>query len=83
MSKHVYVAGPLFSKSERDWDERVAEVCELLNFETFLPHRDVGLQVEGNADHIFTADLRALDRAQIVVGPCERAAVPLGQRHLQ
>ena len=76
--KRVYVAGPLFSQAERDFDERVAKVCEQLNLETFLPHRDVGLQVEGNAEHIFAADLRALERAQLVVANLDGADVDAG-----
>jgi nucleoside 2-deoxyribosyltransferase len=45
----VYIAGKLCSESERDFLEKLAKIVEELNFETFLPHRDVGL-VKGMED---------------------------------
>jgi nucleoside 2-deoxyribosyltransferase len=78
MGKYVYVAGPLFSQAERDFDERIAAICEELSFETFLPHRDAGLQVEGNGEEIFGADLRALERADVIVANLDGADVDAG-----
>ncbi len=42
-SKKIYIAGKLCTDDERDYLEKVAEICESLGFRTFLPHRDVGL----------------------------------------
>lgn len=39
----VYIAGKLSSESERKDLEKIDELCRNLGFETFLPHRDVGL----------------------------------------
>jgi nucleoside 2-deoxyribosyltransferase len=39
----IYIAGKLCDESEREQLEKVAKLCEDLGFETFLPHRDVGL----------------------------------------
>ncbi len=39
----VYIAGKLCTDDERDYLEKVAEICESFGFRTFLPHRDVGL----------------------------------------
>lgn len=78
MSKLVYVAGPLFSQAERDFDEKLAALCEDLSFRTFLPHRDAGLQVEGNADEIFAADLHALEQADLVVANLDGPDVDAG-----
>jgi nucleoside 2-deoxyribosyltransferase len=78
MKKLVYVAGPLFSESERAFDERIAALCDDLGFATFLPHRDVGLQVEGNAEAIFSGDIRALESADLVVANLDGADVDAG-----
>ena len=78
MTKQVYVAGPLFSQAERDFDERIAALCERLSYETFLPHRDAGLQVEGNAEEIFASDLRALEAADLIVANLDGADVDAG-----
>jgi len=39
----VYIAGKLTIESERELLEKVDSICKELGFETFLPHRDVGL----------------------------------------
>jgi len=39
----IYIAGKLCTESERDFLEKIDEVCKKLGFETFLPHRDIGL----------------------------------------
>jgi len=39
----IYIAGKLRNDNERDFLEKLAKLCEDLGFETFLPHRDVGL----------------------------------------
>ena len=54
----IYIAGKLCSKSEREFLEEIAGLCEGLGFETFLPHRDVGL-AEGmqDVDKIFQGDI--------------------------
>jgi len=43
----VYIAGPLFSKKDRDFIENIDEICKELGINTFLPHRDVGLWKNG------------------------------------
>ena len=39
----IYIAGKIRTESERENLEKVDELCQSLGFETFLPHRDVGL----------------------------------------
>lgn len=54
----VYIAGKLCDESEREQLERIAKLCEDLGFETFLPHRDVGLVKDlGDVDGIFKGDI--------------------------
>ena len=55
----VYIAGKLTSESERDFLEGITKLCEGLGFDTFLPHRDVGL-VESieDVERIFNEDIK-------------------------
>ena len=39
----IYVAGKIRDESEREFLEEVDKICKDAGFETFLPHRDVGL----------------------------------------
>lgn len=75
----VYVAGPLFSDSERQVVRQIAEIAEYIGFPTFLPHRDAGLQQgHEDAEKIFRADVAALDRATLVVANLDGCDVDSG-----
>jgi len=70
----IFIAGPLFSQAEREFNLKVDEHLRKHGFETFLPQRDVGkldelLANEGERAYraIFERDLRGLDRADAVV----------------
>lgn len=65
----VYIAGKLSTASERDTLARLARLCEALGFETFLPHREVGLFYEKKqVDSIFKGDiLEGMQQADLVV----------------
>lgn len=39
----VYIAGKIGTQSELEMLEKISGVCESLGFQTFLPHRDVGI----------------------------------------
>jgi len=54
----IYIAGKLGKESELELLERIDELCKSLGFETFLPHRDVGLakSIE-DVDYIFKGDI--------------------------
>lgn len=39
----VYIAGKIGNSEEKELLEEVTSLCESLGFETFLPHRDVGV----------------------------------------
>jgi len=55
----VYIAGKLGSASEKEFLEEIAGVCEELGFETFLPHRDVGIaETIDDVERIFDGDIR-------------------------
>lgn len=70
----VFIAGPLFSQAEREFNLKVDEGLRKQGFETFLPQRDAGrldelLAKEGERAYrmIFERDLKGLDRADVVV----------------
>lgn len=39
----VYIAGKIRDKYERECLEKIEALCKKLGFETFLPHRDIGI----------------------------------------
>ncbi len=39
----IYIAGKIRSENEREFLEEIDKLCRKLGFDTFLPHRDVGL----------------------------------------
>jgi nucleoside 2-deoxyribosyltransferase len=70
----VFIAGPLFSQAEREFNVRVEEELRRHGFKTFLPQRDVGrldelIAKEGDRAYrtIFDQDLKGLDQADAVV----------------
>jgi len=54
----VYIAGKIGNSEEKELLEEVTQLCELLGFETFLPHRDVGIcsSIE-DVSRIFEGDI--------------------------
>lgn len=62
----LYLAGPLFTTPERDWNAALARRLEAAGHEVFLPqaHEPPELTVEA----IFAKDLGGLDWAEGVVG---------------
>lgn len=70
----MFIAGPLFSQAELDFNLKVDEHLRKHGFETFLPQRDAGkldefLAKEGERAYrtLFERDLEGLDRADVAV----------------
>lgn len=54
----VYLAGKIRDERERTDLEKIDALCKSLGFETFLPHRDVGLAKGiSEVDKIFDGDI--------------------------
>lgn len=54
----VYIAGKIHSGYEIEILEKIDKLCKSLGFQTFLPHRDVGLAKDINdVDKIFKGDI--------------------------
>lgn len=93
MKKKVYIAGPLFSQAELDFNEKVDALLNELGYDTFLPQRDGNLLsdlIVDNAsqkkavDIIFKLDLSQIKKSDILLFimdgrvPDEGACVELG-----
>jgi len=64
----VYIAGPLCNKPERDFAEKIEKISSDIGFETFLPHRDIGLWKEGTEfSKIAKGDLKGFENCKLVV----------------
>ncbi len=76
----IYIAGKLSTSSERESLNEIAALCENLGFETFLPHREVGLFYEiKNAEAIFHKDIfEGLRTCDVVVALLEGLHVGAG-----
>ncbi|NCO11503.1 hypothetical protein CO038_04690 [Candidatus Pacearchaeota archaeon CG_4_9_14_0_2_um_filter_39_13] len=59
MAKKAYIAGKIRSENERQFLEKIDQVCKGIGLETFLPHRDVGL-AKGmyDVERIFEGDIK-------------------------
>ncbi len=54
----IYLAGKLCTEEERKWLEKLDLICRSMGFETFLPHRDVGLARNiSDVKRIFAGDI--------------------------
>lgn len=93
MIKKVYIAGPLFSHAEQEFNERIDTYLRALGFETFLPQRDGYLLADLMAqysnkqkaiDTIFYKDIEEIKDCDVVLFvldgrvPDEGACVEVG-----
>jgi len=93
MGLSIYIAGPLFSKSELEFNKQICETLEVKGYEVFLPQRDgkdlsqmleVGLSFEEANRRIFESDMKAVRECDLVVFvmdgrvPDEGACVEVG-----
>ncbi len=89
----IYIAGPLFSEAEKQYNRHLSKCLEDMGFETFLPQRDgyelSELLASGDSesfvmDKIFKRDISEIQRSDIVVFvmdgrvPDEGACVEIG-----
>lgn len=93
MKKRVYIAGPLFSQAELEFNEKVDKFLTKLGYETFLPQRDGHLLsdlIAGDEPKykvikkIFELDVKEIQKSDILLliidgrVPDEGACVELG-----
>ncbi len=93
MKKTVYIAGPLFSESELEFNRRMNEFLKNLGFDTFLPQEDghllselteKGFEKDDAIQMIFQKDVEKIKECDIIVFvmdgrvPDEGACVEIG-----
>jgi nucleoside 2-deoxyribosyltransferase len=93
MKKMVYIAGPLFSQAELDFNEKVDGLLRELGYDTFLPQRDgnklsdlisSGKSKNDAITSIFELDVKKIQKSDILLlildgrVPDEGACVELG-----
>nr|AAU82215.1 conserved hypothetical protein [uncultured archaeon GZfos11H11] len=89
----IYIAGPLFSEAERQYNKHLSDFLENFGFETFLPQRDghklsdlLANETTKSAamNKIFNHDINELKKADVVIFvmegrvPDEGACVEIG-----
>ncbi len=81
----VFIAGPLFSQAEREFNLEVDKYLDKHGFETFLPQREVGdlwkrIRKRGRRAYkiIYEADLQGLEKADVVVAILDGSDVDSG-----
>ena len=64
----AYIAGKLTNKKERKQLEKIKLLCEELNIDTFLPHKDVGvIEFKSDIKKAFDKDIKALKECDIIL----------------
>jgi len=78
--KTVYLAAPLFSEAECDFNRKLRDLIKGEGFQVFLPQEDSNnIHVEKNRQEIiFNKNLVALDRSDIIVAVIDGADVDSG-----
>jgi nucleoside 2-deoxyribosyltransferase len=75
----VYIAGPLFSETERSVNTRVAAALLASGLAVYLPQRDAPpASGVGYAARVFAANVAALEAADLVVAMCDGVQVDDG-----
>ena len=74
----TYIAGPLFNEKEREFLEEINAVCRAIGISTYLPSQDGGLLSQDNDDEVFQTDIKALNKADIVVASLNGVDVDSG-----
>ncbi|WP_094228884.1 nucleoside 2-deoxyribosyltransferase [Methanolobus psychrotolerans] len=69
--KQIYLAGPLFSQAERDFNVLLRDMLAEMGFSVFLPQEDgndtESSRLEDRQRIIFENDIRGLDESDIVL----------------
>lgn len=64
----AYLAGPLCNEKEREFMEKLDELCKKNNLKTFLPHRDGGLWKKGvSFKEIAKKDLKGFENCGLLI----------------
>jgi nucleoside 2-deoxyribosyltransferase len=74
----IYLAGPLFTQAERDWNERLAQALTKAGHTVFLPQVETQKLPHPDAGLIFQTDLEGVRTAEAVVAVLDGADADSG-----
>lgn len=74
----LYLAGPLFTQAERDWNRRLAALLADAGHDVFLPQDEVKAIATLHADAIFQIDVDGVRSAEAVVAILDGADADSG-----
>ena len=83
----IYLAGPLSGEKDRKELEELDKLCKSLGFDTFLPHRDVGVCEGDRKEEFYEKDVLGIDECGVVVAllkgpvPSEGTIFEMGYAH--
>lgn len=75
---NIFIAGPIFSEGEREYNLKIDAICQSLGFRTFMAQRDVGLVANTTLESAFNIDVENLQKADIVVANLDGTDVDSG-----
>lgn len=78
MEPTVFIAGPIFSEGEREYNLKINMICQSLGFRTFMAQRDVGLVANTTLETAFAIDVENLQKADIIVANLDGIDVDSG-----
>lgn len=76
--KQVFIAAPIFSQAEQEYNIKINEICQNLGFQTFMAQRDVGVVHSECLKDFFLQDLYNLQNADIIVANLDGIDVDSG-----
>ncbi|MFP4654069.1 MAG: nucleoside 2-deoxyribosyltransferase [Methanohalobium sp.] len=81
-SKKVYIAGPLFSEGELDFNTKLKEAIEKKGFAVYLPQENsednVHMRHEHKQNYIFQKNVEIIDDSDIIIAVLDGADVDSG-----
>jgi len=63
----IYMAGPLFTAAERQWNKEIALELRRLEYEVFLPQESESNKEDFNSKKIFETDVAGIDWSDVIL----------------
>jgi len=63
----IYIASPFFSEAQKDYLNKIQNLCKELKLKTYLPYKDGGIKNKSNSNEIFQKDIENLEKADLVI----------------
>jgi len=63
----IYIASPFFSEAQKDYLNKIQNLCKELKLKTYLPYKDGGIKNKKNSNRIFQNDIENLEKANLVI----------------